>query len=35
MIVLAGETSVMDADDRTPRGIKRAGGEIELYGAPV
>ena len=35
MIVLAGETSVMDADDLTPRGIKRAGGEIELYGAPV
>ncbi|HEX7587543.1 MAG TPA: molybdopterin-binding protein [Anaerolineae bacterium] len=35
LIVLAGETSVMDADDRTPRGIKRAGGEIELYGAPV
>jgi molybdenum cofactor cytidylyltransferase len=35
MIVLAGETSVMDADDITPRGIKRAGGVIELYGAPV
>jgi molybdenum cofactor cytidylyltransferase len=35
MIVLAGETSVMDADDITPRGIQQAGGEIELYGAPV
>lgn len=35
MIVLAGETSVMDADDITPRGIKQAGGDIELYGAPV
>ncbi len=35
MIILAGETSVMDADDITPRGIKRAGGVIELYGAPV
>jgi molybdenum cofactor cytidylyltransferase len=35
MIVLAGETSVMDADDITPRGIKHAGGDIELYGAPV
>jgi molybdenum cofactor cytidylyltransferase len=35
LIILAGETSVMDADDITPRGIKRAGGEIELYGAPV
>ncbi len=35
MIMLAGETSVMDADDITPRGIQRAGGVIELYGAPV
>ncbi|MBI3915196.1 MAG: molybdopterin-binding protein [Chloroflexi bacterium] len=35
LIVLAGETSIMDADDITPRGIERAGGEIELYGAPV
>jgi hypothetical protein len=35
MVILAGETSVMDADDTTPRGIQRAGGEIELYGAPV
>ncbi|MDE3091151.1 MAG: molybdopterin-binding protein, partial [Chloroflexota bacterium] len=35
MIILAGETSVMDAEDITPRGITRAGGEIELYGAPV
>ena len=35
MIILAGETSVMDADDITPRGIKQAGGAIELYGAPV
>jgi hypothetical protein len=35
MIVLAGETSIMDADDIIPRGITRAGGRIELYGAPV
>ena len=35
MIIIAGETSVMDAEDITPRGIKQAGGEIELYGAPV
>ena len=35
LIILAGETSVLDADDRTPRGIKRAGGKLELYGAPV
>ena len=35
MIILAGETSIMDAGDITPRGIQRAGGQIELYGAPV
>jgi len=35
MVILAGETSVMDTDDTTPRGIRRAGGQIELYGAPV
>jgi molybdenum cofactor cytidylyltransferase len=34
-VILAGETSIMDADDITPRGIKAAGGAIELYGAPV
>lgn len=35
MIIVAGETSIMDADDITPRGIQQAGGVIELYGAPV
>jgi molybdenum cofactor cytidylyltransferase len=34
-VILAGETSIMDADDVTPRGIKAAGGTIEVYGAPV
>ncbi len=34
-VILAGQTSIMDADDITPRGIKGAGGTIELYGAPV
>jgi molybdenum cofactor cytidylyltransferase len=34
-VILAGETSIMDADDITPRGIIAAGGAIELYGAPV
>lgn len=34
-IILVGETSIMDADDITPRGIKAAGGAIEAYGAPV
>ncbi len=35
MIILAGETSIMDEDDITPRGIQQAGGAIELFGAPV
>ncbi|MGB8645176.1 MAG: molybdopterin-binding protein [Anaerolineae bacterium] len=34
-IILAGETSIMDRDDITPRGIEAAGGVVELYGAPV
>lgn len=35
LIVIAGETSIMDSGDITPRGIEIAGGKIELYGAPV
>jgi molybdenum cofactor cytidylyltransferase len=35
MIIIAGETSIMDANDITPRGIQDAGGVTELYGAPV
>ncbi|MFQ5854563.1 MAG: molybdopterin-binding protein [Anaerolineae bacterium] len=35
MIVIAGETSIVDVDDITPRAVKAAGGEIEIYGAPV
>ncbi len=35
LVILAGETSIMDAEDVTPRGILRASGAIELYGAPV
>lgn len=34
-VILAGETSIMDADDITPRGIRAAGGVVEVYGAPV
>ncbi len=34
-VIIAGQTSIMDADDMTPRGIRAAGGTIELYGAPV
>ena len=35
MIIIAGETSIMDRDDVTPQGIRMAGGRIEHYGAPV
>jgi molybdopterin biosynthesis enzyme len=35
MIILAGETSIMDADDITPRAIRAVGGEIVHYGMPV
>jgi molybdopterin biosynthesis enzyme len=35
MLIIAGETSIMDRDDVTPRAIRRAGGRIEHYGAPV
>jgi molybdenum cofactor cytidylyltransferase len=34
-IILAGETSIMDASDVTPRGIRQADGEIEIWGVPV
>ena len=35
LLVVAGETSIMDRDDVTPQGIRLAGGRIEHYGAPV
>lgn len=35
LLIVAGETSVVDIDDVTPRGIRLAGGRIEHYGAPV
>ncbi|HEX9924952.1 MAG TPA: molybdopterin-binding protein [Anaerolineae bacterium] len=35
MILVAGETSIMDADDITPRAIKAIGGEIVHHGVPV
>lgn len=34
-VIIAGETSIMDASDVTPTGIVQAGGRIEVYGAPV
>jgi molybdenum cofactor cytidylyltransferase len=35
MIVLAGETAIMDAQDIVPRAVVRAGGQVESVGAPV
>ncbi len=35
LILIAGETSVMDLDDITPRAIRAIGGEIVHHGVPV
>ncbi len=35
LVVLAGETAIMDRYDITPRAIERAGGEIACFGVPV
>jgi molybdenum cofactor cytidylyltransferase len=35
LIVLAGETAIQDGDDIAPRGLRRAGGEVVCFGAPV
>jgi molybdopterin biosynthesis enzyme len=35
LLIVAGETSIMDRDDMTPQAIQLAGGSIEHYGAPV
>jgi molybdenum cofactor cytidylyltransferase len=35
MLIIAGETSIMDRDDVTPQSIQMASGRIEHYGAPV
>jgi molybdenum cofactor cytidylyltransferase len=35
MILIAGETSIMDVDDITPRAIKAVGGKIVHHGVPV
>jgi molybdenum cofactor cytidylyltransferase len=35
LIVLAGETAIMDAHDSVPRAVERAGGQVESLGAPV
>jgi molybdenum cofactor cytidylyltransferase len=35
LILLAGETAIMDRYDIAPRAIERAGGEVTCFGAPV
>ena len=35
LILLAGETAIMDAHDIVPRAVERAGGNVESVGAPV
>jgi len=35
MILLAGETAIMDSHDIVPRAVERAGGHVESVGAPV
>jgi len=35
LILLAGETAIMDAHDIVPRAVERAGGTVESVGAPV
>lgn len=35
LIVLAGETAIMDLHDIAPRSVERAGGEVACFGAPV
>jgi molybdenum cofactor cytidylyltransferase len=35
LIVLAGETAIMDRHDIVPRAVERAGGHVEALGAPV
>jgi molybdenum cofactor cytidylyltransferase len=35
LVVLAGETAIMDRHDIVPRAVERAGGHVEVLGAPV
>lgn len=35
LIILAGETAIMDRHDIVPRAIERAGGEVTCFGVPV
>ncbi len=35
LLILAGDTAIMDRHDVAPRAVERAGGEVECFGAPV
>ncbi len=35
LIILAGETAIMDRGDIVPRALERAGGQVEVVGVPV
>ncbi len=35
LIILAGETAIMDRHDLAPRAVERAGGQVEAVGVPV
>ena len=35
LIILAGETAIMDRHDIAPRAVERAGGQVVCFGAPV
>lgn len=35
LVILAGETAIMDRYDIAPRAVERAGGEVVCFGAPV
>ena len=35
MIIIAGETSIVDVNDITPAAVRQAGGDVEVYGVPV
>lgn len=35
VIIVAGETAISDIEDVAPRALRRAGGELIVYGAPV
>ncbi|HBY95303.1 MAG TPA: molybdopterin-binding protein, partial [Chloroflexi bacterium] len=35
LLIVAGQTSIMDEEDITPRALRAAGATLELHGAPV